>query len=66
MNEKAMMHVIRQYENKLREILSPEDFGDFVVKCARESFKIEIEEMEAGEFRDFCLDNFDGIVGLRE
>lgn len=62
MNEKAIYHMLYCYEDKLREFMDDDEYMKFATGVARESFRIEVEEMENGDLKDFILYNFDKIT----
>ena len=53
-------------EKKLKEVMSYTDFTEWATKNAKEIFKNEVYGMEDGEFKDFCLENLDMIIGAEE
>lgn len=63
MNEESLMHIIKRMDKKLKEYMTPEEHEAFSTEVAKEAFKVEVEEMAEGDFKDFCLANFDLITG---
>ena len=55
---KGMMHIIKRFEEKLRELMAEQEYQEFSTRVAKEAFAIEIDEMPDGDFKDFCQDNF--------
>ena len=60
---KELIHIIRTYETKLLELMGDKDFWEFNLELAKECFKADIDSMDDGEFKQFCLDIFKKIVG---
>ena len=54
--------IIREYENKLKELMSEKEFAKFAKEVAKKSFKADVDSMEDGEFKNFVLDNFNKIT----
>ena len=46
--------------------MSKKDYAAFSVEVARESFKIEVDDLPNGNFKDFCLEQFDSITSEHE
>lgn len=65
MNEKALLHGFNMYEKKLMELMGEEEFAAFSRKVAKEMFRIELDGMAPGEFKDFCIDNF-GMITMED
>lgn len=63
MNEKAYLQVIKRLEDKLREYMTDQEYMGFSTKIAKEVFAIELNYMTEGDFKDFCIDNFEQIIG---
>ena len=66
MNSKSQMHMMKRMEEKLKELMGDKAFVMFTNQIAKEAFRIEIENMAEGDFKDFVLTNFDEIVGAQE
>ena len=62
MNEKYLTFVLKQYENKLKEYMTDEEYFEFATEVSREGFKMEVESLEEGEFKNLILENFNKIV----
>ena len=54
--------IAKEYEKKLKELMSEKEFTEFAADVARKLFKQELEGMKDGEFKDFALANFDAIT----
>lgn len=63
MLDKQILHIMNRYEQKLIELMGAEDFAKFSTEVAKEAFRSELEGMAPGDFKDFCLKNFDKITG---
>lgn len=61
-SEKGDTYLIGKMEAKLQELMTKEDFTAFILKITKDAFRIESEDMEDGEFKDFVLENFDKIT----
>jgi len=62
MNE-SLKFMMNRMDEKLRELMTKEEYTEFSRQIAKESFRIELESMADGDFKDFCLENFDTITG---
>ena len=62
MTEKTQVHLISMYEKKLESLMGPAEYMAFATRAAKECFRLEIEDMADGEFKDFCLENLEKIV----
>ena len=63
MDYEAMKRTALLYEEKLKELMTQVEFKTFSVEVAKKVFRAEIEGMKDGDFKDFCIDNFDNITG---
>lgn len=52
----------KDMENKLKELMGEQDFIEFSKCIARTTFFEEIKQMPDGDFKKFCLDNFETIT----
>lgn len=50
------------YDRKLQEVMTAKDYLEWSTEKAKEKFKRDIENMEDGEFKTFCEENFDIIT----
>lgn len=50
-------------DNKLRELMTPDEYAEWSTKTAKEAFKAWIDSLDNGEFKDFCKDNYKMIIG---
>lgn len=67
MNEIEMLrYMIDLYDKKLKELLPEDEYHEFTVNAAKEAFKHELDGMADGDFKRFCLDNFDKITEVEE
>ncbi len=51
-----------EYDRKLQEVMTAKDYLEWSTEKAKEKFKRDIENMEDGEFKTFCEENFDIIT----
>ena len=63
MPDKQTLYIMNRLEQKLMELMGKEEYGKFSTEVAKEAFRIELNGMADGDFKDFCLDNFDKITG---
>lgn len=49
--------LMMEYEKKLMEIMGEEEYLKWSTEVAQKMFKAEVEAMEDGDFKQFCLDN---------
>ena len=62
MDYEAMKRTALLYEEKLKELMTQVEFKTFSTEVAKKVFRAEIEGMKDGDFKDFCIDNFDKIT----
>lgn len=53
-------------DGKLQEIMNAKDYMSFCEETGKDIFKQQVDLMEDGEFKQFCIDHFDDIVGEQE
>ena len=63
MSEKTMLALIKIYDDKLKELMSLEEYTDWARETARQTFKIEIEGMAPSEFKELVQQNLHTILG---
>ena len=63
MNEKTYLYMIQRLENKLREYMTDQEYMDFSIEIAKETFMREVDNMGDSDFKDFCIENFEQIKG---
>lgn len=63
MNEKLLGLMLKMYDEKLQSLMTKEGYMEFVKQVAKETFAAEINDLEDGDLKQFCLDNFDIITG---
>ena len=66
MSEKAMVFVISRLEQKLKQYMELEEFKEFIKDVTREAFRMDVEALEDGDFKDYILANFDRITEARD
>lgn len=54
--------VIKRLEAKLQELMGKDEAVAFIKQTCNEAFQIEIESLEDGGFKQFCLENLDKII----
>ena len=65
MSEKALLFVISRLEQKLKQYMELEEFKEFIKDVTREAFRMDVEALEDGGFKDYILANFDWITEAR-
>lgn len=50
------------YEKKLKQLMTAEDFDNFSLDLAKVLFRQEIEGMDDSDFKKFALENIDEIM----
>lgn len=60
--EQILLMFINKMEAKMIELMGIEEYNKFATEAAKECFREEINAMEDGHFKDFCLANFDVIT----
>jgi len=66
MSEKAMVFVISQLEQKLKQYMEIEEFHQFIKDVTREAFRMDVDALEDGDFKEYILANFDRITEARD
>lgn len=66
MSEKAMVFVISRLEQKLKQYMELEEFKEFIKDVSRDAFRMDVEALEDGDFKDYILANFDRITEARD
>ena len=64
--EKYSECLIRLMDEKLKELMSEEDYVWFMKQVAGEAFRVEIENCADEEIKKFVFDNWEAITGLKE
>ncbi len=62
-DEEMLAFICKEYEKKLHELMPEEEYIAFITATAKKGFRQEIENMADSDFKEFCLDRFDFIVG---
>lgn len=60
-NEKMLLLACKAYENKLRELMKPEDYELFTKAVSIEVFRADVLSWNDGDFKQFTLDHIDEI-----
>lgn len=63
MNEKAYLEMLREYEKKLKEYMTEEEYQAFATMIAKKVFFAEVMASPNKEFKDMVFDNWDWITG---
>ena len=67
MDEIEMLkYMIDLYDKKMKELLPKDEYHEFTVSVSREAVRHELDGMADGDFKRFCLDNFDKITEVSE
>lgn len=61
--EDQLNFITKEYEKKLSELMPEEEPWAYVGEVARRAFRVEIDGMADGEFKQFVLANYNKIVG---
>lgn len=61
-SEKFYWYVIKAMEEMLKMYMGEDAYKEFSNKVAKEGFRLEVEDMADGDFKQFVLDNFDTIT----
>lgn len=62
MSEKYLSMMIKRMEEKLKELMGEEEYIKFSREVAKETFFAECSDLPEGDFKDFCIDNFQFIT----
>lgn len=62
MNERVYLYMMRAMDDALKELMEPAEYNIFMARIARKAFRMDVDAMADGEFKDFILDNFDDIT----
>ena len=60
--QKAVNHMMSRMEKRLIELMGQEAYAEFAKEIAKEAFAIEVDNMDDGKFKDFCIENFGEIT----
>ena len=70
MDEALLNNILGALENKLKELMTPDEFEAFVVEVERDSLKKAIDSLPDSEFKKFALEdfekNFGGMKGVEQ
>ena len=58
----STMIMLKRYEEKLKELMTEEEYFEFSKSVAKEAFFNELSRLPEGDFKDFALDNFQHIT----
>ena len=65
MTEKALIRIMKAYEDKLLEFMDPEDYTEWSTKVAKDVFMLTVQEWP-GELKEFTLEHLDEIFSETE
>ena len=60
------VYIIKRMEEKLLEYMTKEEYDKFSDEIALGAFQYYVDTLEDGEFKRFCEENFDEIVGEKK
>ena len=60
-NEQMLILCYKAYENKLRELMKPEDYELFTKAVSIEVFRADVMSWNDGDFKQFCLEHIDEL-----
>lgn len=61
-NEQIYMLACKAYENKLKELMQPEDYELFTKAVSIEVFRADVLSWNDGDFKQFVLEHIDEFV----
>ena len=59
-----MMQVLKIYDDKLKELMSEDDYDEFSQLTAKALFLHQIQECQDPDFKNFALEHFDEITNI--
>ena len=62
MGEKQLNYILNAYERELKKRMEPEEFHEFMIRTSKELFRMDIDDLPEGDFKDFCNEQFDVIT----
>lgn len=60
-NEQMLTLCCKAYENKLKELMTHEDYETFVKAVSIEVFRADVLSWNDGDLKQFCLDHIDEL-----
>lgn len=60
-NEQMLILCCKAYENKLRELMKPEDYELFTKAVSIEVFRADVMSWNDGDFKQFTLEHIDEL-----
>lgn len=54
--------MMKRMEEYLIELIGHDAYEEFSKEIAKEAFRMEIDDMPEGEFKDFCNEQFDLVT----
>lgn len=64
MSEKALIRIMKAYEDKLLEFMDPEDYTEWSTKVAKDVFMLTVQEWP-DSLKEFTLEHLDQILMRR-
>ena len=61
-DEKILIGMMQEYENKLLEYMTPEEYNAWALEVAKISFIADSMTLPEGDFKTFIFDNLDKIM----
>lgn len=61
-NEQMLVLCCKAYENKLKELMKPEDYELFVKAVSIEVFRADVLTWNDGDFKQFTLDHIEELT----
>ena len=62
-NEKALLYMAREMDKKLKQLMTQKDYMAFSIRVARDAFRLDCKGMADSNFKAFCLEHLNEIVG---
>lgn len=62
MTEKTVHRILKMYEEKLREYMSPQEYRQFSERVARMTFAADVMESPNEDFKRMVFENWDAIT----
>ncbi len=67
MSKETLIYMIQLFENKLKELMTEQEFIKFTDEIGEKAFLFEVEHMKCSDdFKKFCKDNLSKITGRDE
>lgn len=63
MQKKTLQAMLKIYDEKLKELLTEQEYLEFAAKTARMTFAAEVMQCKDEGFKNFVFSNWDEITG---